>query len=211
VDTHLRFEVHSYDPYQFCLQDPPTASSWGTPADISAVVNRYKGLGAWAASRGHAVLMGEAGCFVKALSRADRLLWYKTIGAAQQFLPDSVTICALTPQTFRGRRSVVCSLTPTFPLLSFSFCRGRQRRLEDLQPRGAHVGRGRPVRARDELKGVTSCITYHPASTSTTTSTKPASASTSAPPSHTRKAAAHSVATRATRTGSAAPAARTKK
>jgi len=56
------------------------------------VTTRYKELGAWAASRGRAVLMGEAGCFVKALNRADRLLWYKTIGAAQQDLPDSVAI-----------------------------------------------------------------------------------------------------------------------
>jgi endoglucanase len=92
VDPHLRVEVHSYDPYQFCLQNPPTASSWGTPAEVAAVVGRYKGLGAWAASKGRAVLMGEAGCFVKALNRADRLQWYQTIGAAQQNLPDSVCI-----------------------------------------------------------------------------------------------------------------------
>ena len=93
-DPHLRFEVHSYDPYQFCLQDPPTAASWGTAAEVGAVVSRYEGLGAWAASRGHAVLMGEAGCFVKALNRADRLLWYKTIGTVAKDLPDSVAICA---------------------------------------------------------------------------------------------------------------------
>jgi len=92
ADPHLRFEVHSYDPYQFCLQDPPSASSWGTPADVAAVENRYKGLGAWAASKGRALLMGECGCFVKALSRADRLKWYATVGQAVKLLPDEATI-----------------------------------------------------------------------------------------------------------------------
>lgn len=37
ADPHLRLEVHSYDPYAFCLQSPPSASTWGTPSDVAAV------------------------------------------------------------------------------------------------------------------------------------------------------------------------------
>ena len=35
-DANLRLEVHSYDPYAFCLQNPPGQSSWGTPSDVAA-------------------------------------------------------------------------------------------------------------------------------------------------------------------------------
>ena len=28
-DANLRLEVHSYDPYHFCLEDPPTDKTWG--------------------------------------------------------------------------------------------------------------------------------------------------------------------------------------
>lgn len=85
-DSNLHLEVHSYNPYNFCLQSPPTASSWGTPSDIAAVQGEYTGMQAWGASHGRQVIMGEAGCQVSAPSRADRLLWYKTIGAASKDL-----------------------------------------------------------------------------------------------------------------------------
>ena len=75
--------MHSYDPYTFCLQDPPTSSSWGTPADVAAVLATYANVSAWSASHsGRSALMGEAGCQVGAPARADRLLWYATVAAA---------------------------------------------------------------------------------------------------------------------------------
>ena len=82
-DANLRLEVHSYDPYTFCLEDPPTAKTWGTPADVAAELALYTNMSAWSAAHfGRSVLMGEAGCQVVAPSRADRLTWYATIAAA---------------------------------------------------------------------------------------------------------------------------------
>ena len=92
ADANLRLEVHSYDPYTFCLQSPPSAQTWGTPADIAAVTGMYANVSAWAAVHGHAVLMGEAGCQVGAPSRADRLHWYQTVGTASQALADGISI-----------------------------------------------------------------------------------------------------------------------
>ena len=75
-DPNLRLEVHSYDPYHFCLESPPTESTWGTPADVAAVVSAYANMSAWSAAHAaRPVLMGEAGCQVGAPSRADRLKW----------------------------------------------------------------------------------------------------------------------------------------
>ena len=91
-DPSLRLEVHSYDPYAFCLQDPPTASTWGSPSDIATVTTMYTDLAAWAANHSNRVVyMGEAGCQVKAPSRQDRLLWYKTVGAASKAV-EGITI-----------------------------------------------------------------------------------------------------------------------
>ena len=92
ADPHLRLEVHSYDPYAFCLQSPPTQSTWGSPADVKAVDDMYGAMASWAASRGRAVLMGECGCQVAAPSREGRLAWYKTIGAAQELLDDGACL-----------------------------------------------------------------------------------------------------------------------
>lgn len=137
ADAHLHLEVHSYDPYHFCLESPPTASSWGTPTDIAAVqsalgeervsppphlrrthsthatqasashrarahtqhapalrphAGMYADAAAWGVSHGNKrVYMGEAGCQVGAPSRADRLLWYKTVGAASGVI-EGITI-----------------------------------------------------------------------------------------------------------------------
>lgn len=91
-DPNLRLEIHSYDPYTFCLQSPPTASTWGTPADVAAVNSMYANAAAWQASHGRRVLMGEAGCQVAAPSRADRLKWYQTVGIAQMQLEQGLSI-----------------------------------------------------------------------------------------------------------------------
>ncbi len=83
ADPNLRLEVHSYDPYRFCLQTPPTQSSWGTPADKAVVQEMYANMSQWSAAHGgRRVLMGEAGCQVAAPSRDDRLEWYATVAAA---------------------------------------------------------------------------------------------------------------------------------
>ena len=92
ADPNLRLEVHSYDPFTFCLQSPPTASSWGTPADVAAVNSMFDGVAAWQVDHQRRVLMGEAGCQVAAPSREDRLLWYKTVGIAQSLLNDSLSV-----------------------------------------------------------------------------------------------------------------------
>jgi len=92
ADPNLHLEVHSYDPFKFCLQSPPSAQTWGSPADVADVNSMYAGVAAWQATHGHRVLMGEAGCQVAAPSRADRLLWYKTVGAAAASLQDSLAI-----------------------------------------------------------------------------------------------------------------------
>lgn len=92
ADPNLRLEMHSYDPYTFCLQNPPTASSWGTPADVAAVNTMYENAAAWQTKHQRRVLMGEAGCQVAAPSRADRLLWYQTVGEAQKLLSDSLSV-----------------------------------------------------------------------------------------------------------------------
>ena len=82
-DPNLRLEVHSYDPFKFCMESPPSASTWGSASDIAAVLSMYEGLAAWSAAHGNRrVLMGEAGCQVGAPSRPDRLLWYATVAAA---------------------------------------------------------------------------------------------------------------------------------
>ena len=90
-DPHLRLEIHSYDPYKFCLQSPPSESRL-TPADIAAVTDMYKNMTAWQSQHGRRVLMGECGCQVSAPSRADRLRWYSTIGAAQEALDDGACL-----------------------------------------------------------------------------------------------------------------------
>ena len=64
---------------------PPSISTWGTPADVAAVTGMYANVSAWFAARGNAysgVLMGEAGCHIEAKSRAGRLQWYATVAAA---------------------------------------------------------------------------------------------------------------------------------
>jgi endoglucanase len=38
VDPNLRLETHSYDPWGFCGQLPPTQQSWGSASDVAAVV-----------------------------------------------------------------------------------------------------------------------------------------------------------------------------
>lgn len=92
-DPNLRLEVHAYDPFTFCLQSPPTASSWGTPADIAALRAVYANISAWGAAHGRGVLMGEAGCQVAAPSRPDRLAWYATVAAAaREFLSDGIAV-----------------------------------------------------------------------------------------------------------------------
>ena len=40
-DANLALETHSYDPYAFCLQNPPSQSSWGTPSDVAAVQSAF--------------------------------------------------------------------------------------------------------------------------------------------------------------------------
>jgi hypothetical protein len=92
TDAHLRLETHSYDPYIFCLQNPPTSPSWGTPADVEAVQSMYEGLAAWSSAHQRALLMGEGGCQVGAPSRTDRLKWYATVGAAQRGISDGLAI-----------------------------------------------------------------------------------------------------------------------
>jgi len=83
ADPNLRLEVHSYDPHGFCLENPPSIKTWGTPADVAAVRGIYANMSAWSAAHGaRPVLMGEAGCQVSAPSRADRLQWYSVIGSA---------------------------------------------------------------------------------------------------------------------------------
>jgi len=75
--------VHSYDPYGFCLESPPSDKTWGTPADVAAVRGVYANMSAWSAAHGaRPVLMGEAGCQIAAPSRADRLQWYNVVGSA---------------------------------------------------------------------------------------------------------------------------------
>jgi len=91
-DTNIRLEVHSYDPYAFCLQSPPTASSWGTPADVATLTSLYANMSDWQATHGRNVLMGECGCHVAAPSRPDRLKWYATIGKASSMLRDTLSI-----------------------------------------------------------------------------------------------------------------------
>ncbi len=81
ADANLALEVHSYDPYAFCLQSPPTATSWGSPADVAAVDAMFAAAGAWGAARGRRVFMGEAGCQIAA-ARAGRLAWYRAVGRA---------------------------------------------------------------------------------------------------------------------------------
>jgi endoglucanase len=82
IDTNIALEVHAYDPYAFCLQSPPTQSTWGTPADVAAVQSQYDGAAAWGAAHGRRVYFGEAGCALSAPSRAGRVKWYSTIGGA---------------------------------------------------------------------------------------------------------------------------------
>ena len=52
----------------------------------------YANVSAWGAQRGRAVYMGEAGCQVGAPSRAGRLAWYKTVGAAASQLIEGITV-----------------------------------------------------------------------------------------------------------------------
>jgi len=83
VDPNLHMQVHSYDPWAFCGE--ATAASWGTPADIAAEQAMYTNITKWLASHSRqyqSVLMGEAGCIVKAKSRSDRLHWYKVVADA---------------------------------------------------------------------------------------------------------------------------------
>ena len=62
------------------------------PADVAAVTNMYANAAAWQTKHQRRVLMGEAGCQVAAPSRADRLLWYQTVGEAQKVLSDSLAV-----------------------------------------------------------------------------------------------------------------------
>lgn len=78
-------------PYGFCLQSPPTVSTWGSPADIAAVNSMYTGVAAWGRAHGRTAFMGEAGCQVQAPSRAGRLLWYRTVGSASAAL-EGITV-----------------------------------------------------------------------------------------------------------------------
>jgi len=91
-DPNLRLEVHSYDPYGFCLQSPPGQSTWGSPTDVAAVQAMWAGLGAWQAAHGRPVLMGESGCQVTAPSRADRLSWYNATARASAAAADGLAI-----------------------------------------------------------------------------------------------------------------------
>ncbi len=75
IDRNIALEVHAYDPYAFCLQTPPTQSTWGTPADVAAVQSQYDGAAAWGAAHGRRVYFGEAGCALSAPSRAGRVKW----------------------------------------------------------------------------------------------------------------------------------------
>jgi hypothetical protein len=43
ADANLRLEVHSYDPYGFCLQSPPSQATWGTPSDLAVVQSAWRG------------------------------------------------------------------------------------------------------------------------------------------------------------------------
>ena len=38
VDTNLRLETHSYDPWGFCGAIPPTQQTWGSASDVAAVM-----------------------------------------------------------------------------------------------------------------------------------------------------------------------------
>jgi len=82
VDPNLRLEVHCYDPYHFCLEDPPTAKRL-LPADYAWVDAMYRNISAWGAAHlpggAAGVYMGEAGCQLKAPSRADVLAWYALV------------------------------------------------------------------------------------------------------------------------------------
>ena len=91
-DPNLRLEIHSYDPYAFCLQNPPGAQSWGTPSDIITVQNMYRDMAAWGATHANGkVYMGEAGCQVAAPNRTDRILWYKVVGQSSLAL-EGITV-----------------------------------------------------------------------------------------------------------------------
>ena len=91
ADANLALEIHSYDPYAFCLQNPPTQASWGTPSDVAVVTSMYAAAAKWGANHGgKKVYMGEAGCQVVA-ARAGRLVWYRTVGKAAQSI-EGITI-----------------------------------------------------------------------------------------------------------------------
>jgi len=81
ADPNLALEVHSYDPYHFCLQDPPSQAAL-TPADVAGVNAMFAGAAAWGRAHARRVYVGESGCQVKAPSREGRLAWYRATGAA---------------------------------------------------------------------------------------------------------------------------------
>lgn len=85
VDPNLRVEVHSYDPYNFCLQSPPSAQHL-LPSDYTWIDTMYANISAWGRTHVPAgaagILMGEAGCQLNAPSRADVLSWYARVAAA---------------------------------------------------------------------------------------------------------------------------------
>ena len=52
-DANLRLEVHSYDPYNFCLENPPSEKTWGTPADVTVINEMYGNLTTWSKAHGN--------------------------------------------------------------------------------------------------------------------------------------------------------------
>ena len=80
---NLRLEVHSYDPYNFCMQNPPSITQWGSVADQAALVKTAKGMENWSVQHSNIpVYLGEFGCLRQQTNHTARILWYSTMAKA---------------------------------------------------------------------------------------------------------------------------------
>lgn len=80
---NLHLEVHTYDPYNACLQNPPTQTNWGTQADQQALFQLADGMRRWSQSHSNTpVYLGEMGCLRQQPNRTARVLWYNTMARA---------------------------------------------------------------------------------------------------------------------------------
>jgi len=80
---NLRLEVHTYDPYNACLENPPTQTNWGSQSDQAALVQLAQGIDGWSRSHGNMpIYLGEMGCLKQQPNRTSRVLWYQTMTKA---------------------------------------------------------------------------------------------------------------------------------